>query len=148
VIAIALILAVATSSPAKVPITDDIAHAAFVFLDSRGTHPYGTLCLQVDGQDPSPALAVRLRTELKDWVPGSECAEKVVAERRVRVHTRDGATAQFLSLSGAEARGDSAFTVNYSFWAGTFTGSGSALRVELQDGRWQVSGPSGYEWVE
>ena len=147
-IATALMFAVATSSPANTPIADDIAHAAFVFLDSRGMNPYATLCLQVDGQDPSLTLAARLRSELKDWGPGSECSGKVVAERRVRVQTRDGAPAQFLSLSGAEAKDHRAFSVNYHFWAGTFTGRGGTLRVELHDGRWQVSPPNQYEWVE
>jgi len=147
-IAIALALAVAASSDAKTPIADDIAYAAFVFLDARGTHPYGTLCLKVDGKDPSPALASRLRADLKDWVPGSECAEETVAERRVRVRTSDGAPAQFLSLSVADARGDGTFSVDYSFWAGTFTGSGSTLRVALHDGRWQVTRLGQFEWVE
>ena len=144
-IAAALLLAAAASSP---PIDDDVAHAALVFLDAEGTHAYGTRCLRVDGQDPSPALADRLRADLKDWVPGSACSEVAMADRRVRVHTRDGAPAEYLSISGFEANPDGSFSLGYEFWAGTFTGRGSTLRVEGRDGRWQVSRPGRYEWVE
>jgi hypothetical protein len=145
VIAAALALAVAASSP---PISDDVAHAAFVFLEAQRSHARGARCFQVDGHDPSAALAERLRAELRDWVPGSECFEEEFGERRVRVRTRDGEPAEFLSLSGMKAENDRTYSVDYAFWAGTFTGAGSTLRVEFHDGRWRVSRPSQYEWVE
>jgi len=145
-IATALALAVAASS--SPPISGDIAHATFVFLEAQGTHAHGTRCLEVDGNDPSPALAEHLRADVRDWVPGSECVEEEIGERRVRVRTRDGGPAEFLYLSGLKAKNDGTHSIDYAFWAGTFTGGGSTLRVEFHDGHWKISRLSQYEWVE
>jgi hypothetical protein len=140
----------ASSPPVHASIPDDIARIAFESLLARpGVGAERTMCLSVNGSDPSAGLSALLHLPSPGLLPGSSCYYKKLSKwREVVALTRDEKPAEFLTLSDYKHETAVIVTVAYEFHAGSWTGHGSTLSIELRDGQWQVLPSSGYEWVE
>lgn len=127
--------------------TDVMAAAARALLAKHaGTVP--TVCVSIDGRDPNAAIQASLR-EFDTWLPYSQCRYVPVAERRNAVQTLDGRPAEFLGLSGLITAGPTHATVKYAWRAGSWTGHGGVLVLDLVDTTWQVdTSKPRYEWEE
>jgi hypothetical protein len=138
------------SPPVHASIPDDVARIAFESLLARpGVGAERTMCLLINGSDPSAELSALLHLPSPGLVAGSSCYYKKLSKwRDVVALTRDEKPAEFLTLSGYRHKTDGIVSVDYEFHAGSWTGHGSTLSIELRDGQWHVLPSSGYEWVE
>jgi hypothetical protein len=144
-IAFAFTALVATA--ATLNIQSDATEAAITWLLQRAA-PSQIICLDVDGNDPDPALGTRLR-DLGPWLPASSCRVLPAEHRSTIVQTTDGREAEFLSLGAVVQADETHATIKYAWSAGQWTGHGGTLDLELFEGVWRVD-PSRhrYEWVE
>lgn len=134
-------------SPERIPV--EVAEATFIsLLKESQRSSERTLCLVVDGENPSNELDALVAVASVPLVPGSECYYKQLPNRREVALTRSGAPAEFLSLSKFERRSPSIVAVAYEYRAGSWTGTGSVLTLHLEDGAWQAQPQVGYNWVE
>lgn len=147
---ISAVLAVAlgtASGEERLPL--DVALAAVTSLLGTSRDPESaTICLFVDGIDPSQELREALMRASVEIVPGSNCRYEGQPGRRVKAVTSTGGAAEFLRLSAFSRKGPGKVEIDYERRSGSWTGRGSTLVLELRSGRWNAQDGPRYEWVE
>jgi hypothetical protein len=143
-----LLSVVLPSEPVQVPVPLDVATAAFRSLVGRPGRRGSSLCLKVDGRDPTIDLGSLASIAERPLLPGSKCHYRQLPSRKEVAETLDGNPAEFLELSSFKRKSATEVEVPYQFRAGSWTGHGSALTLRLEAGQWQVQPHNGYEWAE
>ena len=147
-ISLSVALALVVLTPPPVPTPPDVGIAAARHLLARRGASALPLCIVVDGGDPPPGLMQLPHDPGLTLLPGGACRYEIDENHRDRALGTDGRPVEFLTLGPYKRKDSEHADVDYEFRAGSWTGHGSTLHLELRNGAWYVLPSEHYEWQE